>query len=78
MTGETLKCGKCGNDQFTKRGEDHPQKAVIYTCTECGNEIWQYKGEIVDCCTQERRKIENNLLAIPVKWTLELGKKDGE
>ncbi len=85
MSGEILKCGQCGNKEFFQFGpyDDSKYKVspitgpitpglkMVYTCTECGNQVRQYSdGRVVDCHTKEERK--SVLIANPVQWRLEL------
>ena len=80
MSGEILKCGKCGNDEFNKYGPyegqlDEPGLVYIYTCTECGNQVREYNdGRVLDCHTKEEKII--TLTAKPCQWKLELNKDD--
>lgn len=85
MSGKTLKCGKCGNTGFFKFGPyDNSEDQIspitgpipiglhmIYTCTECGNQVREYQdGRVVDGFTKEERK--SKLMAVPVQWKLQI------
>lgn len=84
MTGQTLKCGECGNAEFFQFGpyEDGQKLSpitgplekglhMVYTCTECGNQVREFRdGRVVDCHTKDERK--SKLVATPVQWKLQI------